>query len=234
VPSLGVEGDSALIKRSMPRSSFEQHIRQLLRRSSSNPIIRASKGTEHSLTETLQLLTRSTQILRVEYISRQELARMEIERRVHKLKDMKAHQVTEVDQLTRVTEQVTARAHNLAEKYEEAEEKQNQLISRIESVLQRVQRQVPVVSDAERRMLKDLCDIDNKLDDLRTSLDQVKLKAQYKEKRHPEQQGKTSDSSPGLGNNQIRQLHDSLTKQGASIQSLMKKITNLKKDPSMQ
>ncbi|KAJ1069527.1 hypothetical protein K5549_021479 [Capra hircus] len=95
----------------------------------------------------LQLISRATQVFREYYILKQDLAKEDIQRRIKLLylnccrEDRKS---------------LREMAERLANKYEEAKEKQEDIMKRMKKVLHSFQSQLPVLSDNERDMKKEL------------------------------------------------------------------------------
>uniref|UniRef100_A0A8C7DXK9 Nucleoporin 88 n=1 Tax=Naja naja TaxID=35670 RepID=A0A8C7DXK9_NAJNA len=80
------------------QDSFERHIRNILCRTSANPLLlkAADKESSPPPEECLQLVSRATQVFREEYILKQDLAREEIQRRVKLLCEQKKKQVEDL------------------------------------------------------------------------------------------------------------------------------------------
>ncbi|XP_053130563.1 nuclear pore complex protein Nup88 isoform X2 [Hemicordylus capensis] len=113
--------------------SFETHVRNILSRSSANPLVlkAADKESSPPPEECLQLLSRATQVFREEYILKQDLAREEIQRRVKLLREQKKKQLEDLGYCREERKSLREMAERLADKYEEAKEKQEDIVNSI-------------------------------------------------------------------------------------------------------
>ncbi|ELW63666.1 Nuclear pore complex protein Nup88 [Tupaia chinensis] len=138
--------------------SFEKHIRSILQRSVTNPAF--LRSTEKDIApppeECLQLISRATQVFREQYILKQDLAKEEIQRRVRLLCDQKKKQLEDLNYCREERKSLREMAERLADKYEEAKEKQEDIMNRMKKVLHSFHSQLPVLSDSERDMKKEL------------------------------------------------------------------------------
>ncbi|OXB64754.1 hypothetical protein ASZ78_016281 [Callipepla squamata] len=73
-------------------------------------------------------------------------------------------------------------AERLADKYEEAKEKQEDIMNRMKKVLRNFHSHLPVLSDSERDMRKELQTIHDQLQHLSNAIRQVKIKKEYQQK----------------------------------------------------
>ncbi|TRY86834.1 hypothetical protein DNTS_028658 [Danionella cerebrum] len=149
--------------RALAEDSFEQHIRNILARSSTNPImLRASdKDSSPPPSECLQLLSRATQVFREEYILKLGLAQEEMQRR----------------------NSLREGAERLAEKYEDAKYRQEALMNRVRRILGSLRNQLPVLSESEKEMKKELQTINDQLRHLDNGIKQVNMKKEYQKKQ---------------------------------------------------
>nr|XP_031530777.1 nuclear pore complex protein Nup88 [Vicugna pacos] len=113
--------------------SFEKHIRSILQRSVANPAVLKSseKDTAPPPEECLQLISRATQVFREQYILKQDLAKEEIQRRVKLLCDQKKKQLEDLNYCREERKSLREMAERLADKYEEAKEKQEDIMNRM-------------------------------------------------------------------------------------------------------
>ncbi|XP_064613240.1 nucleoporin 88-like [Liolophura sinensis] len=213
--------------RRLSKEPFEQHIRGLLKRQTSNPLLRSSHEADLSPQECFELLTRATQVFREEYIQKQDLVREEVEKRVNILKRQKEQQQKDLKILEQTKSSMRNMAENLAEKYEETQEKQDELLKRIDGVTRKLQSRLPVLSDAERELQKDLSKMKDNLRHMEAQLEQIRIKRQYQE-RQINQSRKAGSSSSVLNTNQSSQIKEVLNQQNEDICSLMKSVSELK------
>ncbi|XP_006899868.1 PREDICTED: nuclear pore complex protein Nup88, partial [Elephantulus edwardii] len=165
--------------------SFEKHIRSILQRSVANPAFLKSseKDTAPPPEECLQLLSRATQVFREQYILKQDLAMEEIQRRVKLLCDQKNKQLEDLSYCREESKSLRETAERLADKYEEAKEKQEDIMNRMKKVLHSFHSQLPVLSDSERDMKKELQLIPDQLRHLGNAIKQVIMKKDYQQRK---------------------------------------------------
>ncbi|XP_029467877.1 nuclear pore complex protein Nup88 isoform X2 [Rhinatrema bivittatum] len=207
------------------QDTFEKHIRSILIRSSTNPVLLKSndKDTAPPPEQCLQLLSRATQIFREEYILKQDLAKEEIQRRVKLLIGQKEKQLDDLKYCKEERKSLREMAERLADKYEEAKEKQEDIMNRIKKVLRSFHSQIPVLSDSERDMKKELQAIDEQLQRLGNAIKQVKLKMDYQQKRM-EKGTSPPKASIALSAHQRKCIQAVLKEEGEHIQQMVKQI----------
>ena len=148
------------------KESFDKYIATILQRTTNNPVMKAPKSANMSAEESYEILARSTKVLRDEYIGKLDKARKEIEKRVAGLETRKAQQHLSLSKLTEERFSLRDKAAQLSEKYEDIRDNQENQVSRIETILNVIQRRLPVASDAEIRMQRQLQSIERKVKDL--------------------------------------------------------------------
>ncbi|XP_069470703.1 nuclear pore complex protein Nup88 [Ambystoma mexicanum] len=211
------------------QESFEKHIRGVLSRSTANPaLLRASdKDTSPPPEECLQLLSRATQVFREEYILKQDLAREEIQRRVKFLTGQKTKQLEDLSNCREERKSLRETAERLADKYEDAKEKQEDIMYRMKKVLRSFHSQLPVLSDSERDMKKELQMVNDQLEHLGTAIKQVKMKMEYQQKQM--KNGKSPrKTSIALSSFQRKCIQTFLKEEGEHIQAMVKQINDIR------
>ncbi|ROL48728.1 Nuclear pore complex protein Nup88, partial [Anabarilius grahami] len=180
----GAGSDSSPL-RGLAEDSFEQHIRNILARSSTNPLmLRAGdKDSSPPPSECLQLLSRATQVFREEYILKLGLAHEEMQRRVKLLTGQKNKQLEDLALCREERKSLTEAAERLADKYEDAKYRQEAIMNRVKQVLGSLRSQLPVLSDSERDMRKELQTIHDQLRHLDNGIKQVNMKKEYQKKQ---------------------------------------------------
>ncbi|KAF4012272.1 hypothetical protein G4228_004325 [Cervus hanglu yarkandensis] len=133
--------------------------------------------------ECLQLISRATQVFREQYILKQDLAKEEIQRRVKLLCDQKKKQLEDLNYCREERKSLREMAERLADKYEEAKEKQEDIMNRMKKVLHSFHSQLPVLSDSERDMKKELQLIPDQLRHLGNAIKQVTMKKDYQQRK---------------------------------------------------
>nr|XP_002131376.1 nuclear pore complex protein Nup88 [Ciona intestinalis] len=226
-PLMSEGGDTTVTPTPVKRSelSFIDHIKAMLKRDVSQPIIRS--GSHHqpmSERECLQVVTRATQVLRDEYMLKQKLARNAINKRVKLLVDLKEHQIDELQQLEEQKEMLTDNAEMLANKYEDCKERQEELVGRLEDVVRRIKDRDPVLSKAEHEMSKELKLMKDKLWQVDNRIKQLKIKQEYQEDKLSSSGKRRSGSSTSVQKEKLKQI---LLEDGEKIHELIKKLNNM-------
>ncbi|MEQ2270644.1 Nucleoporin 88 [Xenotaenia resolanae] len=222
-------GSASSPLRGLANDSFEQHIRSILARSSTNPIVLKAGDKEASPppAECLQLLSRATQVFREEYIMKQDMAREEMQRRVKLLTGQKSKQVEELALCREEKKSLTEAAERLADKYEDAKYRQEALMNRVKKVLSSLQSQLPILSNSEKDMKKELQSISDQLKHLDNCIRQVNMKMEYQKKQVDKDMSSSRTTVP-LNAQQKKVVQDVLREQGQQIGDMMKQIKDIK------
>ncbi|XP_076808146.1 nucleoporin 88-like [Clavelina lepadiformis] len=216
----------------LSETNFVDHIRSLLKRDASQPIIRAGAwNDEANDRECLQLLTRATQVFRDEYILKQKLARDAISKRVMLLNEQKGQQLEDLQELNDTKASITTNAEQIANDYEDCQERQQVLLERLELVVKRVKESDPYLSKAEVSMGKELKSLSSKLRQLDNNIKQLKIKQEYQEKKQEKGSGLRKNFPPGgsiasmsLQTEKFKQI---ILEEGEKISELIKKLNNM-------
>ncbi|NXM90204.1 NUP88 protein, partial [Oenanthe oenanthe] len=218
--------------------SFEKHIQGILQRASANPlhlnktakisILRsADKEAAPPPEECLQLLSRATQVFREEYILKQDLAKEEIQQRVKLLLGQKKKQMEDLNYCREERKSLREMAERLADKYEEAKEKQEDIMNRMKKVLRSFHSQLPVLSDTEKDMKKELQTIHDQLQHLSNAIRQVKMKKEYQQKQM-EKGRSPRKPSISLSAYQSKCIQAVLREEGEHIREMVKQINDIR------
>ncbi|XP_077602899.1 nuclear pore complex protein Nup88 [Crocuta crocuta] len=209
--------------------SFEKHIRSILQRSVANPAFLKSsdKDAAPPPEESLQLLSRATQVFREQYILKQDLAKEEIQRRVKLLCDQKKKQLEDLSYCREERKSLREMAERLADKYEEAREKQEDLTNRMRAVLHSFRAQLPVLSDSERDMKKELQLIPEQLRHLGNAIKQVTMKKDYQQ-RKMEKLLSPQRATITLSAHQRKCIQSVLREEGEHIRQMVKQINDIR------
>ncbi|XP_051515767.1 nucleoporin 88 isoform X2 [Myxocyprinus asiaticus] len=215
--------------RGLAEDSFEQHIRNILTRSSTNPLmLRAGdKDSSPPPPECLQLLSRATQVFREEYILKLGLAHEEMQRRVKLLTGQKTKQLEDLALCREERKSLREAAERLADKYEDAKYRQEAIMNRVKQVLGSLRSQLPVLSDSEKDMRKELQTIHDQLRHLDNGIKQVNMKKDY-QKQQMSTGASQAHSSLTLNAHQRKCLQGVLKEQGEHIAGMMKQIKEFK------
>ncbi|NWS20588.1 NUP88 protein, partial [Pachyramphus minor] len=220
--------------------SFEKHIQGILQRSSANPLHlnkiaktsllfsrSADKDAAPPPEECLQLLSRATQVFREEYILKQDLAKEEIQQRVKLLWGQKKKQLEDLNYCREERKSLREMAERLADKYEEAKEKQEDIMNRMKKVLRSFHSQLPVLSDTEKDMKKELQAIHDQLQHLSNAIRQVKMKKEYQQKQM-EKGRSPRKPSISLSAYQSKCIQTVLREEGEHIREMVKQINDIR------
>lgn len=215
--------------RGLADDSFEQHIRNILARSSTNPLMlkAGDKDTSPPPPECLQLLSRATQVFREEYILKQDMAREEMQRRVKLLTGQKNKQLEEMTVCREERKSLTEAAERLADKYEDAKYRQETIMKRVKKVLGSLQSQLPILSNSEKDMKKELQTISDQLKLLDNCIKQVNMKMEY-QKTQVNKDVPAARTTVSLNAQQKKVVQDVLKEQGQQIGDMMKQIKDIK------
>lgn len=215
--------------RGLAEDSFEQHIRNILARSSTNPIVlkAGDKDSSPPPAECLQLLSRATQVFSEEYILKQDLAREEMQRRVKLLTGQKNKQLEEMALCKEERMTLREAAERLADKYEDAKYRQETIMNRVKRVLGSLQSRLPILSNSEKDMKKELQTISDQLKHLDNCIKQVNMKMDY-QKTQVDKDAPAARTTVSLNAQQKKVVQDVLREQGQQIGDMMKQIKDIK------
>uniref|UniRef100_A0A8C2AAJ8 Nucleoporin 88 n=1 Tax=Cyprinus carpio TaxID=7962 RepID=A0A8C2AAJ8_CYPCA len=201
----GAESGSSPL-RGLAEDSFEQHIRNILARSSTNPLmLRAGdKDSSPPPPECLQLLSRATQVFREEYILKLGLAHEEMQRRVKLLTGQKNKQLEDLALCREERKSLREAAERLADKYEDAKYHQEAIMNR-----------------------KELQTIHDQLRHLDNGIKQVNMKKEY-QKKQMNTGASLARSSLTLNAHQSKCVQGVLKEEGEHIAGMMKQIKDIK------
>ncbi|XP_031549792.1 nucleoporin 88-like [Actinia tenebrosa] len=205
--------------------SFVEHIRKILTRNTSTPLIRAQSTSDLSQEDRLKIFTEAQQILREEYLQRQNRAKVEIEKRVSILRDQKKKQEQDLDNLRRNRDAVRNKAEELADKIEDVISQDIELSDKLENVCQHIETQIPVISKAEGKMREELETIQLRVNFLQDSLDQIRAKHQHKTRR---KSSGSSSGSPVISVKQQKNIRSVLKNETDTISDLINQVKDLK------
>lgn len=107
--------------------SFIDHIKTILKRTVTQPILSLDKSSNPSPQECYELLTQAVEVLRTQYLKRHELVRSEFARRIHTINLCKEQQKQDIADLEKEKKIIRDKAHKLAERFEEISDRQEML-----------------------------------------------------------------------------------------------------------
>lgn len=113
-----------------PGEPFEAHVRRLLERSASMPVLRSQPTEPAPLAERLQLLRTAAARLRAEYMQRQKVARHALQLRTKELRLQLEQQQRDIERLQRLQREARQRSERTAARYAEVQQSQQRLVER--------------------------------------------------------------------------------------------------------
>ncbi|KAB7495709.1 Nuclear pore complex protein Nup88 [Armadillidium nasatum] len=219
------------------KESFEDFILSILRRTKCQPLlISRQDAAESEPEEYLNVFNMTTANLRENYIKPQIKAREEIKRRHKNILEQKEFLKNEVIFLEKEKASLTDKAHELAEKYEETNDRHSRIMRRLEIVIGNLVRRMPVMSANEKSMLKELEEVSEKRKTLLSQIDQIHSKHEWQTnqvKKDKTEECFRSNKTSVLSESQLTCLQVSLRKESERLAALSKKINLLKKELSV-
>jgi chromosome segregation ATPase len=173
--------------------------------------------------------------LRTEYVSRLESARQEVEHRVELLADKRLSQETALAKLESDRAQLRRQAESLSERYEDVRDAGEQLTNRVENILSAVQRRLPVTTDAELKMGRDVQQLSRQLCEIGEAVKQLRAKETYQRRQLAAAAGsvRARPVVGEMGENQMNSVKEILQKDSKQIAELVKSVNAAKKDLGM-
>ncbi|XP_078230212.1 nuclear pore complex protein Nup88 isoform X5 [Callithrix jacchus] len=191
------------------------------------PLLSSEKDIAPPPEECLQLISRATQVFREQYILKQDLAKEEIQRRVKLLCEQKKKQLEDLNYCREERKSLREMAERLADKYEEAKEKQEDIMNRMKKVLHSFHSQLPVLSDSERDMKKELQLIPDQLRHLGNTIKEVTMKKDYQQ-RKMEKVLSLQKPTITLSAYQRKCIQSVLKEEGEHIREMVKQINDIR------
>ncbi|KAK0041191.1 nuclear pore complex protein Nup88 [Biomphalaria pfeifferi] len=203
---------------------FSHQVKQILLKKDSHPLLKSSNTTEQSQKNCFRMLIQATQILRQEYIPRIVKAKQAIDARVALLKNHKTYHLEDIKRLIEASQELREHAGIIADRLETTKENHERLFKRLDSVVHKLQNNVPVLSDAEKQMIRELNRIKDNIQIYEQSIQQVKSKQELQDK----QMNRANKSSgPFLHQSQLGHIYGVLKEEGDDIEELRKEVTRL-------
>jgi len=217
------------LRRLRGSGGFDVYIRNLLARNSTVPVIRSGGGDKKiSADDYYQILTKTTQVLREEYMQKMIIAKIELEKRCSILQTKKKEQMKDVASLdSEMKNDLSSAAVDLGSKLEVCQEKSRDLVDRLEFVLRKIQSSSPVLSDEEREWSKEVSSMQSKLIKLRRYAELVKTKHENMLLREIPIHNKVQKPARSLSSSQAINLRGILKEQDSRITGLVDELQSL-------
>lgn len=110
--------------------NFIEHIKNILKRNVTQPILSLDKNAEPSPDECFELLTQAQEVLRTQYLERHKTVREEFRKREKSIMLRKEQLQKDLECLEKERELIREQAHKLAERFEEISEQQEVQVKR--------------------------------------------------------------------------------------------------------
>ncbi|KAK1117799.1 hypothetical protein K0M31_015734 [Melipona bicolor] len=167
-------------KLQMNKETFDVYIKKLLKRETSQPLIKIGPRSV-SPRECLQLLYHATDIFRKEHFVKHDTVREEIGKKVRALKVTKTQLLKELDALLETKKELHQTAERLAERYEDIKDEQEKLAQRAKEVLRLVNYKEPSITPIERVEAEELKKMETKIKKMKIRLLELKKKSEQTE-----------------------------------------------------
>lgn len=140
----------------MLEPSFVDHIKSMLKRDVTQPILSVDKTSTPTPQECYELLTQAIEVLRTQYLKRHELVRAEITRRVNTIKLRKEQQEHEIADLEQERENIRETAHRLAERFEEISDQQEIITKKCQHLVRQAHTRLPTNPIADKEFAQEV------------------------------------------------------------------------------
>lgn len=163
--------------------SFDQHIKELLSSSVTQPILKLDKTKPPTSKQSFELLMNTIQVIRENQFQRHDQVRQEIAKRAKILEFMKNQQKDEIEQLNEEKDAIQDKAYKLADTHEDIMEKQQALQKRVQDILRLVLLRLPSGNVHEKDFTVQIKNIKAKTDKLVQDVRQIKAKHEIQKKQ---------------------------------------------------
>ncbi|CAH1987725.1 unnamed protein product [Acanthoscelides obtectus] len=179
LPAMGDGSNSSL--KELLKEPFDQYIQNILKKASSQPVLKLPAGGEQNLEQSYEILKRTAKVFREEYLKQHTKAREELEKRVETLTLIKKNQQAELKKIEKEKEQLHKNASLLTEKYEDIKIKQNEIHRRCERLLMLISKKRNKPTGAEQAFIKDYQEISEKISKYFDRIGKFKQRMRYQE-----------------------------------------------------
>lgn len=207
------------------RANFEEQIQQILKRSTSIPMLKLSESLEQKK-QIGELVNRAIATFRNEYVKKFNLASEAIKKKLSILENDMENQKAEYSKISKEKDEVYISVIALASKADLVCQKQKEYLSRIDQVLAAVSYGHPDLSEAESKLRRDLSALNEKLHLYRDQLDSIINKHKY----HMNQKDPSFNANSDLilSQAQLNGIKETLSRQGAEISELKRAVKEAK------
>ncbi|XP_075154824.1 nuclear pore complex protein Nup88 isoform X2 [Haematobia irritans] len=154
--------------------SFVDHIKNMLKRTVTQPILSLDKNANPPPQECYELLTQAVEVLRSQYLKRHEMVRAEFAKRIHTIKLCREQQKQDIKDLEKEREVIRDKAHKLAERFEEISEQQEVLNKVCQDLMRQANTCLPNNTLAEKEFANEVERINKLTKNMHNSLQKCK------------------------------------------------------------
>ncbi|CAG9814830.1 unnamed protein product [Phaedon cochleariae] len=215
--------------RKMLQEPFDQYIQKILKKTSTQPILKLASTGKTNQEQCYELLQRAAQVLREEYFKNHAKAREELEKRVQTLLMMKKNQQKEIQCMNDETDRMQEKASNLAEKYEDIKDKQDDLLKKCENLLMLVSRKKSAPSDAEKAFMAELHTVEEKVVAYGNKIDKIKNKMKYQQIQMENWKAQETKKVSTINATHTNTIKTNLQETSNKITEMIKEINDYKK-----
>ncbi|KAM7349949.1 nuclear pore complex protein Nup88 isoform 2-T2 [Cochliomyia hominivorax] len=209
--------------------SFIDHIKNILKRTVTQPILSLDKSANPSPQECYELLTQAVEVLRTQYLKRHEIVRAEFARRIHTIKLCKEQQKQDIEDLEREREIIRDKAHKLAERFEEISDQQEILTKRCQDLMRQANTCLPSNTLAEKEFAQEVERVNkltkNMINSLQKSKETINKQLYHISKYQENSKKKTFE----LPETQERTIKEILLQMTAEIDGQIKEVKRINK-----
>uniref|UniRef100_A0A1I8MYA6 Nuclear pore complex protein Nup88 n=1 Tax=Musca domestica TaxID=7370 RepID=A0A1I8MYA6_MUSDO len=209
--------------------SFVDHIRNMLKRSVTQPILSLDKNNNPSPQECYELLTQAIEVLRTQYLKRHELVKAEFAKRIHTIKLCRDQQKQDIADLEAEREEIRDKAHKLAERFEELSDKQEFLTKICQDLMRQANTCLPSNSLAEKEFAQEVERINKMTKNMTNALQKCKESMNKQSYHIAKYQENSKKKNFELPETQERTIKEILLQMTAEIDGQIKEVKRISK-----
>ncbi|XP_026668157.1 nuclear pore complex protein Nup88-like [Ceratina calcarata] len=219
-------------KNKIHKEEFDVYIKKLLKRETSQPLIKMSTKSM-SPRECLQLLYHATDIFRKEHFVKYDIVREEISKKMRALEVMKTQLLKELNNLMETKEELRQTAERLAEQYEDIKDVQEKLAKRAKEVLRLVNYKEPSMTPLERAEAEELRKMEEKVKEMDVKLSELKKKTDQQSGQIETNESIEKKKEIVLNKDQEKIIKNSLGQMSKDIKELIAEVKKFEEEVSI-
>lgn len=213
-----------------PKERFDDYIKNILKPPDARviPVFKLLGRSSPPPQTVFQIMSQASIYFRNEVFPRHQAAAAEIEKRVRTLQLQKQFQLAEIAMLMEDKLELKRKAEQLAEKYEEINDKQQELMKRGECLLLKARSQSDNMSKAEVKMAEDLKIYKLGVEEVRKTLERVQSKINAHKLYASHVKTTQHKKQLALSDRQARIIRDVLKQMAADLLQLKNRVKHVK------